>query len=191
MYRPTALLLAMSALASQAQAETLSYTLDPNHTFPSFEADHMGLSLWRGKFNRSKGKATLDRAAGTGTLEVTIDLASVDFGLDAMNKWARGKDFFDSKRYPAATYKGRFADFREGAPTKVAGELTLHGVTRPVELTMNGFKCIPHPMLKREYCGTDATASFNRADFGLDMGKDYGFRMEVMLRIQAEAVADK
>lgn len=191
MHRLTALFLALSAIAGLAQAEGVRYTLDPSHTYPSFEADHMGISLWRGKFNRSKGKATLDRAAGAGTLEVSIDLSSVDFGQDALNKWARGKDFFDTRRHAAATYKGRFVDFRDGAPTKVKGELTLHGVTRPVELTVNSFKCIQHPMLKREYCGTDATATFDRSDFGLDMGKDYGFRMDVMLRIQAEAVTDK
>jgi polyisoprenoid-binding protein YceI len=73
----------------------------------------------------------------------------------------------------------------------VEGKLTLHGVTRPVTLTIDSFKCIPHPMYKRELCGADALAHFNRADFGLDAGKDYGFNMDVALRIQVEALKDK
>ncbi len=82
-------------------------------------------------------------------------------------------------------------DFVNGVPTKVSGELTLHGITRPVDLQLPLFKCIPHPMLKRELCGADAMATIKRDEFGLDAGKDYGFKMDVALRIQVEAVAEK
>ena len=75
-----------------------------------------------------------------------------------------------------------------GAPTKVRGELTLHGVTRPVELRIERFKCMPHPMNQRDWCGADATATFRRDEFGIDAGKDYGFDMNATLRIQVEAV---
>lgn len=169
-------------------AAPVTYQIEPTHTYPSFEADHMGVSLWRGKLNKTSGTITLDKAAGTGTLNVSIDLASIDFGLDAMNQWAVGKDFFDVSQHPQATYKGRLEGFAKGAPTRVAGELTLHGVTRPVVLKINAFKCIPHPMLKRELCGADALGSFQRDQFGLDAGKDYGFKMDVVLRIQVEAI---
>jgi polyisoprenoid-binding protein YceI len=171
-----------------AQAAPVVYDIDPNHTYPSFEADHMGISIWRGKFNHSEGKVTLDKAAGTGTLEVSVDLASVDFGQDKLNEWARSAEFFDVARYPHATYRGRLEGFSDGAPTRADGELTLHGVTRPVALKINAFKCVPHPLLKRELCGADAFTEFNRDDFGLDAGKKYGFRMDVLLRIQVEAV---
>jgi polyisoprenoid-binding protein YceI len=70
----------------------------------------------------------------------------------------------------------------------VVGDLTLHGVTKPVVLKINLFKCIPHPILKRELCGADASGTFNRDDFGLDVGKPYGFKMDVALRIQMEAI---
>lgn len=166
------------------------YTIDPDHTYPSFEASHMGISTWRGKFNRTTGAVVLDKAAGTGTVEVAIDLASIDFGLDALNDWARGADFFDVAKYPQATFKGRLEGFSAGVPTRLAGELTLHGVTRPLVLRIDAFKCVPHPLFKRELCGADATATFQRDAFGLDAGKDYGFSMDVDLRIQVEALRD-
>ncbi|MGH8446964.1 MAG: YceI family protein [Solimonas sp.] len=186
-----ALPLAGAALA--ATAAPRNYDLDPQHTFPSFEADHMGgLSVWRGKFDRSSGTMVLDVAAKTGTVDVSVDMSSVDFGHDKMNEHARSPDFFDVAKYPTATYKGKLADFVNGVPTRVVGELTLHGVTKPLTLQVNSFKCMPHPLEKgRELCGADALASFKRDDFGLVAGKDYGFKMDVTLRIQMEALQAK
>jgi polyisoprenoid-binding protein YceI len=171
-----------------ASAAPVAYTIDPTHTFPSFEADHMGVSVWRGKFNKTTGQVTLDKAASTGTIDVTIDANSVDFGLAIMNDKAKSAELFDTAKYPQARYKGKLDGFVNGAPTQVLGELTLHGVTKPVALKINSFKCIPHPMLKRDLCGADAVATFNREDFGIDAGKPYGFKMDVTLRIQVEAV---
>jgi polyisoprenoid-binding protein YceI len=176
------------ALSGVAAAAPVDYNIDPEHTYPSFEADHLGISMWRGKFNKTTGKMTLDKAAGQGTVEVTVDLKSVDFGHDEMNKHAIGPEFFDVKKYPEARYKGKLTGFSNGVPSQVVGDLTLHGVTKPVVLKINLFKCIPHPILKRELCGADAIGTFNRDEFGLDAGKPYGFKMEVTLRIQMEAL---
>jgi polyisoprenoid-binding protein YceI len=181
----TALLLATAA----ASAAPTAYAIDPTHTFPSFEADHMGISVWRGKLNKSSGKVLYDKTAGTGTVEIVTELASIDFGMDALAIWARGKDFFDVKKYPRAVFKGSLQSPVNGVPTQLVGELTLHGVTRPLTLAINSLKCVPHPMLKRDYCGADASGSFNRDEFGLGAGKDYGFKMNVDLRIQVEAIA--
>ena len=182
--------LALTGLLPTALAAPVRYELDPTHTYPSFEADHMGLSVWRGKINKNSGSLVYDKAAGTGMVEVQMDLASIDFGLDAMNAWARGKDFFNLDKNPAtALFKGRLDTVRAGLPTQVAGELTLNGRTRPVTLAIHQLKCLPHPMLKRDWCGADATGTFNREDFGLTAGKDWGFNMAVNLRIQVEAVA--
>lgn len=178
---------ALSLAAGNATAAESVYVLEPEHTFPSFEADHMGMSTWRGKFNRSQGEVRIDRARGTGQLEVTIDARSIDFGLDALNEWAIGEQLFDTAKYPDAMYRGTLADFRDGAPTRVEGQLTLHGVTRPLNLTIDRFKCQPHPLHKRDWCGADAHATFDRSQFGLDAGKDYGFDMNVTVRIQVEA----
>ena len=175
--------------AGAALAAPVTYNLDPSHTFPSFEADHMGgLSIWRGKFNSNSGKVVLDRAAKTGSIEVNIETASVDFGHDKMNEHAKAEDILNVAKYPTATYKGKFSKFDGDVPTEVQGDLTLHGVTKPVTLTINHFLCKEHPVLKREVCGADASATINRADFGVDFGKAYGFKQEVKLQIQVEGV---
>ena len=174
--------------ASSAGAAPATYAIDPTHTFPSFEADHMGMSKWRGKVNKSAGQVVLDKAGGTGSVDINIDMTSLDFGLDSMNSEARKPVLFDTDKYPQARYKGQLAGFANGAPARVVGELTLHGVTKPVTLTLNSFKCMAHPMLKRDWCGADAVATINRADFGIDAGKDWGFKMDVEIRIQVEAV---
>lgn len=182
----------LSTAVSSSFAAPATYTLDPNHTYPSFEADHFGgLSLWRGKFNKSSGKVTLDKEAKTGSVEVTIDTASIDFGHEKMNDHAKGAEIFDVAQFPTAVYKGALAKFKKDAPTEVVGELTLHGVTKPVTLKVNSFKCMMHPMLKREACGADASAVINRADFGVSYGQAYGFKQEVTLRIQVEGIKDE
>ena len=132
-----------------------------------------------------------DKAAGTGTVEIVTELSRVDFGLDALSTWARSKDFFDVTKQPRAVFKGSRQSPVNGVPTQLVGELTLHGVTRPLTLAVHSLKCVPHPMLKRDYCGADATGSFNGDDFGLDAGEVHGFRMNVDLRIQVEAIAQQ
>ncbi len=180
---------ALTAAATAATAAPATYNLDPTHTYPSFEADHFGgLSTWRGKFDKSSGKVVLDRAAKSGTIEVTVQTDSVNFGLAKMDEHAKGADLFDVAKYPTATYKGNFTAFNGDVPTEAQGELTLHGVTKPLTLKINRFKCMPHPMLKKEVCGADASAEFNRADYGLSYGQAYGFDMGVKLQIQVEGI---
>jgi polyisoprenoid-binding protein YceI len=179
----------IASLSLSATAATITYKVDPEHTYPSFEADHLGgLSTWRGKFNHTSGAITLDKAAGTGNVEIVVDMSSADFGHDVLNKAMQGKEMFEADEYPQAIYKGRLADFVDGKPTRVVGNLSLHGITRPLTLEIDAFKCMPHPMLKREVCGADALATFKRDDFGMTAGKDYGFSMDVALRIQVEAI---
>ena len=148
--------LVLSTLASGASAQAQSYTLDPSHTYPSVEFSHMGVSTWRGKFTKAAGKVMLDRAAQAGTVEVTIDPASIDFGHQTMNSHARGENWFKTEQFPTITFQGKLARFNGEAPTQVDGQLTMLGVTRPVTLQLASFKCIQHPMLKREMCGADA-----------------------------------
>ena len=184
--------LALLGLCAAASAAPVTYVIDPTHTYPSFEADHFGgMSVWRGKFNKTSGKLLVDKDGGSGSVDITIDINSIDYGLDAMNAKARSAELFDAKKYPKAYYKGNFAGYSNGVPSRVEGELTLHGVTKPLVLTLNSVKCMPHPMLKRDFCGADAVATLNRDDFGISAGKDWGFKMDVTLRIQVEAVAEK
>ncbi|HEV7814378.1 MAG TPA: YceI family protein [Janthinobacterium sp.] len=178
-----------AGLAMNAMAAPENYMLDPSHTYPSFETDHFGgVSIWRGKFNKSSGNVTIDRAAKTGTLDVTIDLSSVNIGNDKLDSELKSEQFFDVAKFPTAVYKGSSIKFKGDVPVEVVGTLTLHGVTKPLNLKIESFKCFMNPMLKREVCGTESTATFDRGDFGVGFGKDYGFSMKTTLHIQAEGV---
>jgi polyisoprenoid-binding protein YceI len=178
-----------AAVSFNAMAEEVTYQLDPNHTYPSFETDHFGgISIWRGKFDKSSGTVTIDRAAKKGTLDATIDMTSIDIGNDKLNGELKSPQFFDADKFPTATYKGTSMKFKGDVPVEVIGELTLHGVTKPLNLKIESFKCFTNPMLKKEVCGTESTATFDRGDFGVDYGKAYGFNMKTTLHIQAEGV---
>lgn len=177
----------LAALPSYAAPVT--YNVDPNHTFPSFAADHFGgLSVWRGKFDSSRGKIVLDKEAATGTVSITVNTDSIDFGVPKLNEHTKSAEMFDVAKFPTATYEGKFTKFKNGAPTEVDGTLTLHGVTKPVKLTINKFLCKQNPMSKKDTCGADASASISRADFGISYGQAYGFDMGVQLQIQVEAI---
>jgi len=181
------------AAASLASASPTTYNIDPNHTHPMFEADHLGgLSIWRGLFKKTSGTIILDSAARSGTLDVAVDMASVDFGNDELTNMAINSSappIFEVKKYPIAYYKGTLGGFINGSPTTVAGFLTLHGITKPVALRINSFKCVVDlPATQKHLCGADAVGTFNRADFGITVGQRYGFKMEVTLHIQVEAI---
>jgi len=176
-----------ACLAGTAQAAAAVYTIEPAHTYPSFEVSHQGISYWRGKFNKTSGKIWLDREKQTGRVEITVDSSSVNFGMALLDQRARGEDWFDVEKYPTAKYVSESIAFRGGVPASVDGQLTLRGVTRPVKLDIVEFNCIQHPLFKREVCGADVRAEFDRRDFGMDhdIVKDNG---KVRLQIQVEAL---
>ena len=180
----------IAGAAFPAVAAPDNYTIDPTHTYPSLEFSHMGISVWRGKFNKTSGKVSLDRAARTGTVEVAIDISSINFGLDAMDEKARSDDFFDVAKYPTAAYKGKL-QFAGDKPKTVDGQITIMGVTRPLTLSINLFNCMPHPMLKKEACGADAEGELNWSEYGMKMSQyGQGDAGKVHLRIQVEAIKD-
>jgi polyisoprenoid-binding protein YceI len=173
-----------------ASAAPVTYHLDPKHTFPSFEVDHYGgMSKFRGLFRKTSGDVVLDKAAQKGSVSIVIDAASIDFGIEVMNDKVRSEEALDAAKFPQATYRGELVDWVNGAPTKLQGELTLHGVTKPVTLAIDSFKCQPHPLLKHDWCGANATGTFRRDEFGITKGRENGFDMGVLLRIQVEGVA--
>jgi polyisoprenoid-binding protein YceI len=172
-----------------ASAAPATYTLDPDHTHPSFEVDHFGgLSTWRGTFKKTTGKVIYDATAKAGVVDVLIDTASIDFAHDKLNEHVTSAEMLDVAKFPTAQYKGKFSEFSVNTPKTIVGELTLHGITKPVTLSINSFKCFDHPMLKKEVCGADASGTFNRADFGVNYGEGYGFKQDVLLRIQVEGI---
>jgi len=174
-------------VGASAFAAPVTYTLDPSHTYPSFAADHFGgLSVWRGKFDATSGKVVYDKDAKSGSIEVTVDMTSIDFGMPKLNEHAKSAEIFDAAKYPTAVYSGKFSKFNGASPTEAEGTLTMHGVTKPLTLKINSFLCKQNPMSKKEVCGADASATLNRADFGVNFGDKYGFKQEVTLQIQVE-----
>jgi polyisoprenoid-binding protein YceI len=99
-------LLAVASVSAFAQASQ-TYNVDPAHTYPSFEADHMGISVFRGKFTKTSGTVKLDRAAKTGSVDIAIDANSLDFGNAKLNEHAKSKDMFNTEKFPTITYHGK------------------------------------------------------------------------------------
>jgi polyisoprenoid-binding protein YceI len=181
-------LASMAALVgASAFAAPVTYMIDPSHTYPSFEADHMGgLSVWRGKFNATSGKVVYDKDAKSGSLDVTVDMSSINFGMPKLDEHAKSAELFDVAKFPTAKFTGKFTKFNGASPMEAEGTLTFHGVTKPLTLVINTFKCIQSPLTHKEVCGADASSTFNRADFGVNFGDKYGFNQEVKLQIQVE-----
>lgn len=194
--RPALLGLAISTVAATAVAAPKTYNIDPGHTYPSFEVDHGGgTSILRGKFNTTSGSVTMDTAAQTGTVSVTIATNSIDFGHDGLNKHVTGEERYDATmldaaQFPTATYEGRLTGWENGAPTRVEGTLNLHGMSKPVNLEIRSFRCAAGRG-GGETCGADAYGEFSRADFGVTFGQSFGFNMGVVLRIQIEAIEQR
>jgi polyisoprenoid-binding protein YceI len=185
-FRTCLLSLALAGAALPAGAAPATYTLDIDHTYPSIEFSHMGVSVWRGKFDKTSGTVTLDKAGKTGTVDITVDTGSIDFGHAKMHEHATGPDWFNVAKFPTATYKGTIK-FKGDTPDAVDGQLTLMGITKPVMLKINSFKCIDHPYYKKEDCGGDAEGDLDRAQFGMAKGAEWG-GTNVHLRIQVEAL---
>ena len=180
--------LSLNAFAFNALAAE-SYTIDPYHTFPNFSISHLGFSTMHGRFDKTSGKITLDRAAGTGTVEVSIATDSVSTGYGKRDEHLRSPDFFNAAEFPAITYKSTAVHFKGDVPASVDGNLTISGVTRPVTLTIDAFNCGTNPMNKKEECGAAASAQIRRSDFGVKYGLP-AIGDDVKLVFEIEAIKD-
>ncbi|MGR9054114.1 MAG: YceI family protein [Gammaproteobacteria bacterium] len=164
-----------------------SYTVDPRHTFPSFEINHLGFSLQRGRFDRTTGKITLDPDAGKGSINIVIETASINTGLPELEEHLRGEDFLDAARFTNITFTSDKLYFDEQKLTAVDGRLTLHGVTKPVHLTVDLFHCGLNPIALKYVCGANAVTTIKRSDFGVDKYAP-ALADNVNIQIQIEAI---
>lgn len=171
-----------------AAAET--YTIDPRHTFPSFEVSHLGISTQRGRFNRTTGQISLDRAARSGWLLIEVDPASVDTGDAQLEAILRSDTFFDADTHRYIYFRSTGMEFEGERLTRVRGELTLLGVTKPVTLAVQSLNCGLNPINRKETCGADVTATLNRSEFGMTRHIP-AVGDEVRLLIQVEATRDE
>jgi polyisoprenoid-binding protein YceI len=165
------------ALPFAIQAAPESYTLDPTHTFPQFEVDHLGVSTMRGFFRKSAGKFTLDHAAKTGSVELSVETTSIDTGDNdkgarprARDEHLRTADFFNVAEFPRMTFKSTGVKFAGDSLSEITGSLTLLGVTKPLTLKVERWVCKDNPMNKKPMCGGNASASLKRSDFGMKYG---------------------
>ncbi|HMO49140.1 MAG TPA: YceI family protein [Rubrivivax sp.] len=175
-------------LALAAPAHSNSYAIDPTHTFVTYEINHYGTSTNRGRFDRKEGTVMFDRAAKTGKVEISFELASVSTGVALLDKHLQSADFFDAAKHPRASFVGDNFSFNGDKVTQVAGLLTLRGKTQPVVLKATNFNCYINPLLRRETCGGDFQTTIQRSRWGIDWGLDSGFPDEVRLLIQVEAI---
>jgi len=161
--------LALATVAAPSFAAPETYKLDAGHTFPRFSYSHFGLSTQLSRFNKTTGTVTLDRAAKTGAVDITIDTKSVDTGFALFDEHIQAEDFLDTAKHPTATFRSSKVVFSGDTPTAIDGVLTLKGVSRPVTLKVTSFLAMPHPMTKKDAIGANATVTVKRTDF--NMGK--------------------
>ncbi len=184
-------LLAVSAalgFTAAAHAESATYAVDPNHTFAMWEIGHMGTSTNRGRFNKTSGSVTLDKAAKTGSLDVTIDTSSLDTGTAAFTKHVSSDEMLNVAAFPTAHFVASKFVFNGDKVSEIDGNLTLLGKTNPVVLKAQNFNCYMSPMVKREVCGGDFDTTIVRSQYGVSWGLNYGFPDNVHVVIQVEAV---
>jgi polyisoprenoid-binding protein YceI len=171
------------SLTANASVET--YELDPAHTYPHFSVSHLGFSTMRGRFNTTSGMITMDKAKGTGSVDIVVDVASIDTAHAKRDEHLRGPDFFNAAEFPKMTYKSTKVTIKDDNSAKVEGNLTIMGVTKPVTLQVEKISCGVHPFNKKEVCGFDATATIKRSDFGMKYGLP-AIGDEITMHIEAE-----
>ncbi len=154
-------------IALPAAATTENYAIDTPHSYSNFEVEWLGINSIRGRFNKTTGKITLDRTAKKGSIEAEIDTTTIDTGFARRDELLRNEDYFDATKFPTITFRSSNLHFNSDALSGADGELTMLGVTRPVRLELTSFKCITHPVNKRELCGAIAKGSIKRTDFGM------------------------
>lgn len=162
-----------------------SFSLDPGHTFPSFEIGHQGVSVMRGKFNRSQGRVLLDPTGPGSRIDVRVDATSGDTGHDGLNQKLLGSSFFNTAQFPEIQFVSSEVAFIDGKPVSATGNLMLLGVTRPVTLEIRDYACTLQFLTRRPLCGADVHTRIKRSDFGMN----YGIPLigdEVKLAIEVE-----
>jgi polyisoprenoid-binding protein YceI len=190
-FRTPLLALALALLAAPALAAPVAYEIDGRHTQVLFTYSHFGLSNITGRFGDIDGTLAYDAAdPGKSSVKVTIPIASVSMGVPKLDEHLKSPDFFDAAQFPDATFASTAVTVAGEGQWKVAGNLTLHGVTRPVVLDATTNFVGPHPMNKAPVAGFDATTTIKRSEFGVDRMIP-GVPDEVRIRITVEAKGPK
>lgn len=191
--------LVAAALPLAVFAVPESFTIDANHSYPHFQVNHLGYTNLIGRFDKMSGKIVMDAAAKTGSVDIMIETASVSTGdsekgsrTRSRDEHLRNADFFNVAEFPRATFKGNATKWSGEWPSAIEGQLTLLGVTRPLTLTVENWKCGPDPRSqgKRYMCGGNATGVLRRSEFGMKFGVG-PIGDEIKLMIGVEAIRDQ
>lgn len=185
--RSAVLALALLPFAPAAQAKLEAFRLDPVHTRVAFQVSHAGFSRPVATFSRVEGELQFDEADWTAAkVDVRIPVATLDLGDADWQKKILDRTFFDAGKFPQAHFVSTKVEPVDATHARVTGDLTLHGVTRPVTLqvTLNALR--RHPLTFKRTAGFSATATLKRSDFGMDAWKAV-VGDEVTLIIEAEA----
>ena len=177
-----------AALAGSAIAAPVTYNVDGSHTYPRFSYSHFGYSTQLSSFKNTNGKVVFDAEAKTGSVDITIDMKSVNTGFDDFNGHIQGEDFLDTAKFPTATFKSTKVVFEGDKPKSIDGVLTIKGVSKPVTLTVTRFLAMPHPMMKKPAIGADAFTTIKRSEFNAGKFAPY-VGDEVRIDIALEAIA--
>ena len=172
--------------ASVSLAQAAEYTIDPTHTYASFEIDHHGFSTQRGWFNQTSGVVEFDPEAKTGRVDITIAVASLDTGMAKRDEVLLGEDWFKAKDFPDILFRSEQLLFTDDKLTAVEGKLVMLGEIRPLRLEVARFKCGLNLANRKRGCGADAYGVLRRSEFGMPQGIPF-IGDEVRLRIQVEA----
>ena len=176
-----------AALSGSAAAAPEVYVIDTEHTFPRFEYNHLGYSTQLSRFDKTTGRIVFDKQAKTGSVDVTIDMKSVNTGSALFNEHIQAAEFLDTAAFPTATFRSTRVHFEGDRPARIDGNLTLKGITKPVTLTVTSFQNSMHPLAKKDAIGANATTKIKRSDFKADKYAPY-VSDELTLTIAMEAL---
>lgn len=182
-------LIALLAVVGFANAAT--YELDPYHTNARFSIDHFGTSTNVAGFYELSGLMQFDRAAGKGSIDISIPVSSLTASSSLFTQHLKGADLFNIEQHPTMRFVSTKFYFKGTGKNRqlqsVSGNLTLLGKTHPVTLTATKFNCYQSPMLNTEVCGGDFTTKIDRTKWGMNYLVDMGMPKDVRIDIQVEA----
>jgi polyisoprenoid-binding protein YceI len=186
-FKPLALLAVVASFSGIASAQSTTYTIEPTHTFVTWEAKHFGTSTSHGRFDKKSGSITIDKTAKTGKAEIMIDMKSMNTGVAPFDKHLTGEDFFAADKFPEAKFVSTSFKFDGDKVSEVSGTLTMKGKTNPVTLKSTGFGCYENPYFKREVCGGDFETTITRSQYDIKYGLP-GIPDNIRLLIQVEGI---
>ncbi len=192
MKKTLGLIALVAALAAPAFAGTTTWKIDVAHTTTIFKIQHMGAGKFIGRFNDTQGTIVWDKDdASKSTIEVTVKVDSIDTANADRDKHLKNDDFFAAKQFPKITFKSTKIATTGPDRYDVTGDLTLHGVTKPVTAAMVITGVGHNKHFKKDLIGAEATFKIKRTDYGMDkMVGNEGVGDEVEITIGIEATKE-